>query len=651
MPVRFLSFLSMLALAGSLSPRAVGQSQSQGTQFRSRVDLVVLDVTVLDRNRRPIRSLSAEDFDIFEDGKRQTVTAFQAVEHQPGPAAAATWLKAPPVDVAVNRHDDGRLLVLVIDDATLPHDAYMIRRARDTARAFVESLGPGDLCAILFTRDNRYAQDFTRDRSRLLAAANRVSSGFLGAVGGRVGIGGRAPAVNTDLSYYLSSLDTLSRVSEHLESVAGRRKTIAYLSIGVPLDPDALARITLAGTASMMPTETQRAYVSALRRTIDRAQRANVAIYALDPSSLDGIESYNRRNRGNPLGGPRGPTLFRDTLLAIASNTGGRAFINNNDFRPGLKQLFEETSAYYLLVYSPSVPARPGEYRRVEVKTSVADAEVVARKGYFGARSGERSGPALSGGQDAIAGVLPDARLPLRASAAPVVLLDGSSAIVLTLALDRDTAAVGSGDQVEISTHLFDTEGRPKESFEQTANMCVKPGWCEMTSLMPVRPGRRAVRVGLRHVSSNVSGSVYLDVDVPDLSRQALTLSGLVVSADPAWAATTDDAVRRAIPVLPTTRRDFLTSDTATFFLRIGQRKDRVPAALTRTLQITNAKDETVTTLSRTIDTSAFVATGFVDDRITLPLSELSPGQYLVSVRVESKPGGLQERRLSFAIR
>jgi VWFA-related protein len=197
------------------------------------VDLITLDVTVLDLDRRPIRGLSVDDFVILEDGKAQAVTAFQAIEHEAGPVATAAWLKAPPVDVAVNRHDEGRLLVLVIDDATLPHDAYMIRRARDTARSFVESLGPGDLCAIVFTRDNRHAQDFTRDRSRLLAAANRASSGFLGAVGGSVGIGARAPEVNTDLNYYLSSLNTLSRVAEHLEAVSARRKTIAYLSIGV----------------------------------------------------------------------------------------------------------------------------------------------------------------------------------------------------------------------------------------------------------------------------------------------------------------------------------------------------------------------------------------------------------------------------------
>ena len=612
-------------------------------QFRSRVDLITLDVTVLDRDRKPVLGLTAADFIVTDDGHAQTLTAFQAIEVERGPTATASWLKAPPVDVAVNRKDEGRgrMMVLVIDDATLPFDPYMIKRAKETAKAFIEALGPDDQCAIVFTRDNRNAQDFTSDRSRLLRAASRITAGFISAT--------KSPEFDTDLNHYLSSLNTVSRVAEHLETVSARRKTIAYLSIGIPANPDALAQITLIGGAARpIEGEIQRAYILALRKTIDRAQRANIAIYSLDPSGLDGIESYNARNRKSQL--PSG-ALFRNTLLALAEATGGKAFINNNDFRPGLAQLFVETGSYYLLGYSPAPPAKPGEYRRLNVKTRIPGTEVVFRKGYFGSRQGEPATPPAPTAESAITGILPDARLPLRAGAVPVQTADGSTAVVLTLAVDRDAIGGAAGDAVEIATHLFDPEGRAKESFNQKASLCAKPGWCEMTSVVPVKPGRRAVRVGLKHVASNTSGSVYLDVDVADTSKQPLALSAIAIGASPSWAATTDTSVRQVLPFIPTTRREFDSADTLTLFVRIGQRADRAASPVTRTLQILNERDEVVLNERRTLSAAAFAENGSVGDSMTVAMKSLPAGRYLASVRLESKAGMAPERQVSFAVR
>lgn len=612
-------------------------------QFRSRVDLITLDVTVLDRDRKPVLGLTSDDFIVTDAGKPQVIATFQAVEIERPPAAAASWLKAPPVDVAVNRHDEGRgrMIVLVIDDATLPFDPYMMTRAKETAKAFVENLGPDDQCAIVFTRDNRNAQDFTADRSRLLRAASRITAGFIAAT--------KNAEFDTDLNHYLSSMNTLSRVAEHLETVSARRKTIAYLSIGIPANPDALAQITLiGGGARSIEGEIQRAYMLALRKTIDRAQRANIAIYALDPSGLDGIESYNARNRRSQL--PSG-ALFRNTLLTLAEATGGRAFINNNDFKPGLAQLFVETGSYYLLGYVPSPAARPGEYRRLDVRTRVPGTEVVFRKGYFGSRQGEAATPATPSADSAITGILPDARLGLRAGAVPVQHPDGSTAIVLTLAVDRDAIGGSAGDAVEIATHLLDPEGRPKASFNQKASLCSKPGWCEMTSVVPAKPGRTAVRVGLKHVPSNTSGSVYLDVDVVDVTKQALALSSIAVAASPSWAATTDASVRQALPIIPTTRREFEEGDSLTLLVRIAQRKDRPASAVTRTLQIVNERDQVVFSERRAFDAAVFSANGSIDDRMTVALKDVAKGRYLASVRIESKAGTAPERQVSFAVR
>lgn len=151
--------------------------------------------------------------------------------------------------------------MLVIDDATLPADPYMVRRAKQMARAFIEGLGPTDLAAVVFTRDNRHAQDFTRDRARLLAAAERLTAGLLGGAARPptlMGARSSGPGPTAlDSNYNLSSLKTLGRVAEHLEAIPMRRKVVAYLSIGVPVSPSEVAKVTAAGFEYMVNGEVE----------------------------------------------------------------------------------------------------------------------------------------------------------------------------------------------------------------------------------------------------------------------------------------------------------------------------------------------------------------------------------------------------------
>ena len=72
---------------------------------------------------------------------------------------------------------DSRLVVIVMDDATIPFDLAMIKSAREIGRLAIERLGPNDLACIVFTRDNRNAQEFTDDRARLLKAIDAFESG------------------------------------------------------------------------------------------------------------------------------------------------------------------------------------------------------------------------------------------------------------------------------------------------------------------------------------------------------------------------------------------------------------------------------------------------------------------------------------------
>src|SRR5688572_2822067 len=120
------------ALAFALIALAAAAAQ----QFRSSVELVHLDVSVLDASRRPVTGLTAADFTIFEDGQPRTVEAFAAVT-VPLPAKKndVPWSGTVSPDVQINepvRAPEGRLFVLVIDDALIPADPAIASAARRT---------------------------------------------------------------------------------------------------------------------------------------------------------------------------------------------------------------------------------------------------------------------------------------------------------------------------------------------------------------------------------------------------------------------------------------------------------------------------------------------------------------------------------------
>ena len=200
------------------------------------MDLVHLDVSVLDRDRRPVKGLTAEDFTVFEQGEPQRVAAFSAVDLPDPPPAPVAWMRDIAPDVKRNSDiADRRLVVIVMDDATIPWDLAMIKSAREIGRLAVERLGPNDLACVVFTRDNRNAQEFTNDRTRLLKAIDAFEYG-----GRNVGLTARrqgAPGlVLAETPALYASIDTLRRVAETLASLPQRRKAVIYVTVGVPAD-------------------------------------------------------------------------------------------------------------------------------------------------------------------------------------------------------------------------------------------------------------------------------------------------------------------------------------------------------------------------------------------------------------------------------
>jgi VWFA-related protein len=229
--------VSVLAIA-AIASGAARQAQQPKPVFRARADLVYLDVSVLDQKRNPVRGLHAAEFVLLEDGRPQPVAVFSAIDVQPAAAALpARWIRDVSPDVQTNEQNtQGRLFVLVIDDALLPPDLPALQSAKKIARGIIERLSTGDRAAVVFSRASQNAQNFTTDRTKLFAAVDSLQAGsarhVLGWDSAPVSPGrrsGTGPTFDSDAELRLASLDTLKAVADALLAVPERRKSLIFI--------------------------------------------------------------------------------------------------------------------------------------------------------------------------------------------------------------------------------------------------------------------------------------------------------------------------------------------------------------------------------------------------------------------------------------
>ena len=116
-----------------------------------------------------------------------------------------------------------------------------------------------------------------------------------------------------------------------------------------------------------------------LRTAINAAVRAHVSIYPVDARGLQAIvpggDATHASGRGTQLFSGAGVakqysdlSASQDTLTSLASDTGGRAFLDTNDFGEAFARVQRDMSAYYLLGYASTNLAKDGRFRRIQVK-------------------------------------------------------------------------------------------------------------------------------------------------------------------------------------------------------------------------------------------------------------------------------------------
>ena len=618
--------------------------------FRSTVDVVRVEATVLDKDRHPVRGLTADDFSVLENGQARPVVAFAPVElprTPPSMQKTAAWLRDAPRDIVSNDGTDaGRLVVIAFDWSVRFYDQALARRI---ALAAVDALGPTDEATVLFTKPAPTAgipQGFTGDHARLRAA---ISQPF--AVALTDPHPDRSKTIIDPEGYTsgeclcgLCTLDALTALGRTLRSVSQRPKVVLF--IGTYVRTFEAMRPTTAPpnipgqirpSFSTMPGTTDcPARLRDARRAFERAMaEANVTVHVLNPVGIDTESST-----------PLGPGRMRerqDSLPIIADLTGGRTVTNTETPENQVASILDESSAYYVLGFTPGSSPRAEAERPIELRVRRPGVTVKARNQYSLA---DQPAPAAQPREiltRAVTAVLPARSVPVEISAVPIV----AGTRVAALLIGR----LGTGAMRP--TAMMTAALTPRAVPVTSRRIAIPPpaggrdsGASAVVSVLLLEPGAYEIRAAAE-VPSGAAGSVHTFVDIPDFRRAPLAMSGVLLHVAPEEPAALNE-MDDALPFVPTARRTFGPADTVSALVQVSQgttRKDALQPIALR-LRIIDAREVTQRNQSGALSAAEFAGNRTATTRLTLPLRELPPGEYLLALEAT-----LGDRRVERSVR
>jgi len=687
--------LTAAGLAGQQAPSTGQQApprpdpQMPPITFRAEVNYVEVDAVIRDAQGAFVRDLKKENFQVFEDGILQAVTAFSLIDIPVVRSERALFLPTDiDPDVRSNTGGpEGRLYVLLLDD--IHTDAMRSIRVRQAARQFVErNLGANDLAAVIYTSGRTdAAQDLTSSRRLLIQAVDKfmgrkLRSAFLNKLdiynlARQAGLTANLsdPEQAQRLYQARSMLSTVKNLSDWLSGIRGRRKAVVLIGEGIDfviwdsLGPSGIAQSfadsSRAGDGALLISETQDA--------IAAATRANVSIYAIDPRGLYLPGDEMMQISAVPVDNETlvtGVTALQDELRAsqdslrvLAEQTGGFASLSSNDFSTAFQRIVDENSAYYVLGYYSNNEKRDGRFRRIEVRPTRPGLEVKARKGYTAPRgklTSDKKVDASAGTskelRDALNSPLQVSDLKLAIFAAPLKGPGSKAAVaIVTQIVARDMTFVEKdgkfSNALELSYVAVDKQGKVAAGNRDSINMSLKRDTYQrvleagfrVQSRLELPPGFYQLRVAAREGGGR-AGSVHYDLLVPDFGKEPTAMSGLVLSSVAAGGVPTAGEVAelgKALPAPPTTARVFNSNDELAVLAEIYDNQGAQPHSMdiTATLKA-DGRVSVFTNTERRASKELGGARGGYGYTARIPLTDLAAGLYVLRVEAKSSLGG-----------
>jgi len=692
---RLLGLFVFVALAASLTAQSQQVPASQASQqtptFKTQVEFVEVDALVTDQQGNFVRDLTKNDFQVFEDGKRQTISTFSLVdipiERFDRPLFSPTPIER---DVQSNeRPFDGRVYVMILDDLHVA--PQRTARVRTAARQFIQQrLGANDLMAVIFTGGrSQDAQEFTSSKRLLLNAVDKFTGQKLeSAVVTRnneyfrqrdTGLTGRVDDPNEQERVFKirSTLTSLRQVADWFGGVHGRRKTMLFFSEGIDYDLTDIIRGVDA------PQSSATTIMADIQDAIAATARSNVSIYSIDPRGLtDGSEDAisvgqfadqddPTAGRGIGLGGLANELrVSQDSLRQLSDQSGGFAAVNRNDFSSAFERIVRDNSSYYVLAYYPPSDKRDGKFHSIEVRVVDRPGLVVrSRRGYNAPRGKPAPVNTKTGGMpqdlfDTINSPLQVSGLTMRVFATPFKGAQPNSSVLVGLEMLGRDLSLETNSKVDISYMAVDTKAKIFGARTDTITMNLRPDTktrVEQTGFrvlnrMELPPGRYQLRLAARDMTKATIGSVIYDLDVPDFYKDKIAMSGLAITSLGGAAMMTarpDDVMKQVLPAPPVAARAFAQNDELAVFTEVYDNSGNAPHKVDITTSVLTDEGRVLYKNEESRDSSELQgAKGGYGYTSRVPLSEIAPGSYVLNVEARSRLGDSPstKRQVQFTI-
>ncbi len=309
-------------------------------------------MVVTDKSGKAVPGLQQQDFTLLDNKQPQKLLSFQAV--QGGATTAET-----PVSV-----------VLLVDEVNTNFTYVSIGRAQ--IEKFLKRDGgelPRDVSLAVLTDSGLAMSNVTtRDGNALAAELNQNKAG-LRTITRSQGVYGADDRIGL-------SLNALQQLADY-EAPRPGRKLVVWISPGWPL---------LSGPREDLTEKDQQRLFNNIVGLSDRLRQARITLYSVDPLGTADTGGFRTSFYEEFVKGVKKPSqvkLGNLALQVIATQSGGRVLISNNDVAGEIAACVADASAFYVLTFDGLVGDGPNEYHSLEIKFDKPGLKALTRTGYY----------------------------------------------------------------------------------------------------------------------------------------------------------------------------------------------------------------------------------------------------------------------------
>jgi len=386
---------------------------SQSVPFRSGIELIAIDVSVVDKTGAPLRALGSDQFEVTVDGRPRRVISAELVDHAPPPGGTAPGADADEAGSPIYSSNatpwrsprSGRMFFILVDQGSF--GPSKTRAVIAAAKRFVAGLQPTDRVGVFAfpgpgpvvapTSDHAAVRialgslvGLNQPLRRLgptdlsLSESADIGSGDVVALSAAIdrecrGLRGiqrisctsqvREEARTISLNAELQTRQALSGMQDVLQALAAfdERKTLVLVSAGLPSSDRAGGGLNL------------NAEISTLAREAAKAN-ANLYVLHLDSVFLDSYSSSEQHLSRTPS---RDASISGSGLETLAGASGGTLLRVATEADVAFDRVLKETSASYMLGLEPLDGDRDGKPHAVRVTVKVPGAHVRSRRDFI----------------------------------------------------------------------------------------------------------------------------------------------------------------------------------------------------------------------------------------------------------------------------